>query len=275
MTKKFVTKLVLTLFAFLVVVIQIAPFLWQVITSLKLDRDLATLPPILPKELTSVHYARLFVNSPFYQYIINSAIVALGVTILCLFIGSMAAYSIARLPIKGKGVILAIFLGTSMFPQISVVGPLFLLIKQVGLYNNYLGLIFSYALFGLPLSVWLLYGFFNDLPKELEEAAAVDGCSPAHTYWRIALPLVTPGLVTAGLLVFIAAWNEFLFAITFTNNIKTQTIPVGMAMFPQMFYVPWGDLAAASVLVTLPLIILVLIFEKKLTKGLTGGAVKG
>jgi ABC-type glycerol-3-phosphate transport system permease component len=162
-----------------------------------------------------------------------------------------------------------------MFPQIAVVSPLYNLIKQLGLYNSHMGLIFSYTLFGLPLSVWLLYGFFKNLPREIEEAAFVDGCGFFRTYWQISLPLIAPGLATAGLLVFIAAWNEFLFAITFTNNVDAQTIPVGIAMMPQMFFVPWGDMAATSILVTLPLIILVLVFEKKLTKGIVGGAVKG
>ncbi|MFC0271856.1 carbohydrate ABC transporter permease [Metabacillus herbersteinensis] len=258
-----------------IVAFQVMPFIWQIITSFKLDKDISSIPPILPSEITWIHYLRIFENTQFYKYVLNSTIVAIGVTLLCLFIGSLAAYGLARMPIKGKGIILALFLSTSMFPQISVVTPLYNLIQQLGLYNTHTGLILSYMLFGLPLSVWILYGFFKNLPSELEEAAFVDGCGYFRTYWQICLPLIAPGLVTAGLLVFIASWNEFLFALTFTNNVEAQTIPVGFAMMPQAFFVPWGDMAATSILVTLPLILLVLVFEKKLTKGITGGAVKG
>ncbi|PGV53408.1 carbohydrate ABC transporter permease [Bacillus sp. AFS037270] len=258
-----------------IIVFQLAPFLWQVITSLKLDKDLSSLPPIFPNKITWLHYQNIFQNTHFYKYIFNSAVVAVSVTLLCLFLGSLAAYSLARLPIKGKGLILLLFLSTSMFPQIAVITPLYNLIKGIGLYNTYFGLILSYMLFGLPLSVLLLYGFFRNIPYEIEEAAYMDGCGYFRTYWQVCLPLMAPGLVTAGLLVFIASWNEFLFAITFTNSIEAQTIPVGIAMMPQMFFVPWGDTAATSILVTLPLILLVLIFEKKLTQGIMGGAVKG
>ncbi|MBT2695999.1 carbohydrate ABC transporter permease [Bacillus sp. ISL-40] len=265
----------IVILASFIVVFQVAPFFWQIVTSLKMDKDLSSLPPIFPNEVTWLHYQNIFQNTDFYKYILNSSVIAVVVTLLCLFLGSLAAYSLARLPIKGKGFILLLFLSTSMFPQIAVVTPLYNLIKQLGLYNTHAGLVLSYMLFGLPLSVLLLYGFFRNIPYEIEEAAYMDGCGYFRTYWQVCLPLMAPGLVTAGLLVFISSWNEFLFAITFTNNIDAQTIPVGIAMLPQMFFVPWGDTAATSILVTLPLIILVLIFEKKLTKGIMGGAVKG
>lgn len=264
----------LLLLYFVVVIFNIGPFLWQIITSFKLDKDLNSLPPLLPPEFTLIHYANVL-RSSFLRFIVNSSVVAVSVTVICLVLGSMAAYAIARLPIKGKGFALGLFLATSMFPQIAVVIPLYSFIKQLGLYNTYFGMIMSYMLFCLPLSVWLLYGFFRDLPRDLEEAAAVDGCGSVRMYWQIALPLVMPGLVSAGLLVFIASWNEFLFALTLTNNVNTQTIPVGIALFPQMFYVPWGDMSVASIVVTLPLILIVILFENKLTKGLIGGAVKG
>jgi ABC-type glycerol-3-phosphate transport system permease component len=273
--KETIKKTPLLILAFFIVLFQLAPFLWQMITSLKLDKDLSSLPPILPNEVTWLHYQNLFQNTNFIKYIVNSSVIAVGVTIICLFLGSLAAYSLARLPIKGKGLILVLFLSTSMFPQIAVITPLYNLIKSLGLYNTHMGLIFSYMLFGLPLSVLLLYGFFRNIPYEIEEAAYMDGCGYFRTYWQVCLPLMAPGLVTAGLLVFISSWNEFLFAITFTNSVDAQTIPVGIAMMPQMYFVPWGDTAATSILVTLPLILLVLIFEKKLTKGIMGGAVKG
>ncbi|WP_372633115.1 carbohydrate ABC transporter permease [Cohnella sp.] len=272
--KRIWKTVVLTLAMTGVSALNIGPFVWQIITSLKPDRDLSSLPPLLPTEITWTHYSNVL-QSTFVRFIGNSAVVAAGVTAISLLLGSMAAYAIARLPIKGKGFALGLFLATSMFPQIAIISPLYTMIRGLGLYNTHIGLVFSYMLFCLPLCVWLLHGFFRELPDGLEEAASVDGCGIVRTYWQIALPLVMPGLVTAGLLVFIASWNEFLIALTLTNKVSTQTIPVGIALFPQMFYVPWGDVAAASVVVTLPLILIVLIFEKKLAKGLTGGAVKG
>jgi len=257
-----------------VMLANLAPFLWQLNTSLKPDREINTLPPIFPSEATWAHFGNAL-SSSFMRFVGNSAVVACSVTFVCLLIGSMAAYGIARKPIKGKGLILGLFLSASMFPQIAVLSPIYVLIKEAGLYNTHLGLVFAYMLFCLPLSVWLLQGFFRELPKELEEAAAVDGCGTARMYGQIILPLIMPGLVTAGLLVFIASWNEFLFALSLTNNIHAQTIPVGIALFPQAYYVPWGDISAASVVVTLPLILIVVLFEQKLTKGLVGGAVKG
>lgn len=274
MIRKLSTQITFMFLFAIVMVINITPFLWQINTSLKWDKEINTLPPILPPEVTFSHYKNA-VSSTFLQFIGNSVIVSIGVTLLCLLVGSMAAYAIARMPIEGKSIILGLFLATSMFPQISVVMPIYTLIKNLGLYNTHYGLILSYMLFCLPLCVWLLTGFFKELPKELEEAAAVDGCGTLRIYGQIILPLIIPGLVTAGLLVFIASWNEFLFALTLTNNIQAQTIPVGIAMFPQSFFVPWGDISAASVIVTLPLILIVILFESKLTKGLVGGAVKG
>lgn len=268
------TKLVLGLLYVVVMAICIAPFLWQINTAFKLDRDINSLPPIFPPEVTFSHFANVF-SVTFMRFIVNSVIVSVGVTVICLFIGSMAAYAITRMPIKGGGIILALFLATSMFPQISVVMPIYMLIREIGLYNTHPGLIFAYMLFCLPMSVWLLSGFFRELPKELEEAAAIDGCGTFRMYGQIILPIIMPGLVTAGLLVFIASWNEFLFALTLTNNIQAQTIPVGIAFFPQTYFVPWGDISAASVVVTLPLILIVVLFEGRLTKGLVGGAVKG
>jgi ABC-type glycerol-3-phosphate transport system permease component len=273
MKKLVVRSLWISLFV-AVVLFNIGPFLWQIITSLKLDRDLNTLPPLLPPEPTLIHYANVM-KSNFIRFILNSSIVSFGVTVICLLLGSMASYAVARLPIKGKGFILGLFLATSMFPQIAVISPIYALMKDIHLYNTYYGLIIAYMIFCLPLCVWLLHGFFKELPQELEEACAVDGCGAVRAYWQVMLPLVMPGLVTAGLLVFIASWNEFLLALTLTSNIKAQTIPVGIALFPQTFYVPWGDVSAASVVVTLPLILLVVLFENKLTKGLVGGAVKG
>jgi ABC-type glycerol-3-phosphate transport system permease component len=274
MLRKRILIIVLLFLYISVIIFNVGPFLWQIITSFKLDRDLNSLPPLLPPQFTLIHYKNVL-HSSFIQFITNSSIVAISVTLICLLLGSMASYSIARLPIRGKGLALGLFLATSMFPQIAVVIPLYSFIKQIGFYNTYTGLIISYMLFCLPLSVWLLYGFFRDLPRDLEEAAAVDGCDIVRMYWQIALPLVMPGIVSAGLLVFIASWNEFLLALTLTTNIQSQTIPVGIALFPQMFYVPWGDMSVASIVVTLPLILIVILFENKLTKGLIGGAVKG
>jgi ABC-type glycerol-3-phosphate transport system permease component len=263
------------LVAIVLVIFQLGPFVWQIITSLKYDRDLESLPPVLPPGVTSIHYHRLFVDPNFLHYMLNSAVVAIGTTLLALAVGSMAAFAIARTPVLLKGPLMGVFLVASMFPQIAVVGPLFKLVHSWNLYNTYGALIFTYMLFALPLSVWLLHGFFRAIPRELDEAAMVDGCSTLRIYWMVDLPLVRTGLVTAGLLIFITAWNEFLLALTFTDTASAQTIPVGIALLPQLFYVPWGDIAAASVVVTLPLAVLVLVFQDYIVGGVTQGAVKG
>ena len=262
--------------AWSVVVWSAAPFVWQVSTSFQEDKALtAATPSLWPSPGTWEHYYNVFAVKQFQYYVLNSIVVAGLTTLLCLAIGALAAFSLSRLRIKQRFGILVAILSVSMFPQIALVGPLYLIAASLGLLDTYTSLVITYVALGLPLVTWVLFGYFETFPRELDEAARMDGIGTIGLLIRIILPLSAPALVTVGLLAFIAAWNEFMFALAFTSNIDHQTIPVGIANFTNLYYVPWGDIAAASVVVTLPLIVLVLFFQRHIVEGLTQGAVKG
>ena len=261
-----------------VVVYRVFPFYWAVISSFKpSDALFASNPSFLPLPFTLDHYRNVFLQANFGRNLLNSVVVAGGATLLSLVLGVLAAYALGRLPFPPRNAVLYLVLAMTMFPQISVLGGLFMLLRQAGLFNTHLGLILSYLLFTLPFTVWVLVGYFKGLPRELEEAAYVDGATPLQTLVRIMLPLTGPGLVTTGLLAFIAAWNEYLFALTFTVGDKVKTVPPAIASFggATPFEIPWGSIMAASVVVTVPLVVLVLIFQQRIVAGLTAGAVKG
>jgi multiple sugar transport system permease protein/trehalose/maltose transport system permease protein len=261
--------------AALIVCWSIGPFLWQTSTSFQPDRVLlAATPHFFPYPITFEHFVSIFTEKSFHRYIINSAIVTTITTALCLVFGSIAAYALARLEIRGRFRILWFFLAVSMFPQIAIVAPLYVLASNIGWLDSYRILIVVYLALGLPLVIWVLFGYFRSIPQSLDEAARIDGAKPMRIFFRIILPISLPAVVTTGLLCFIAAWNEFMFALAFTSDINHQTVPVGIANFTGLHYVPWGDIAAASVVVTLPLVILVLIFQQQIINGLTGGALK-
>lgn len=260
-----------------IVVWSLFPFVWQLITSLEPDRDLSgSSPKWLPiPGGTLEHYRNVFVVKHFGQYIVNSVIVDLSATIVALIFAGLAAFAIARLPLPGKGIIMALVLAVSMFPQISIVTPLYQVLNKLHLLDTYRGLSGIYIGLALPLMVYILWGHFRAIPAEIDEAARIDGAGPLRTLWSVILPISLPGVVPAALLGFIAAWNEFLLAQTFTTTPAHQTIPVGIANFTGLYNIPWGDIAAASVVVTLPLVVLVLIFQKRIVEGVTAGAVKG
>lgn len=252
-----------------------APFLWQMSTAFQEDRLLtAATPSFIPWPATLEHFRNIFVEKQFQRYILNSLICAGATAILCLVIGALAAFALARLRVLGRFGILGMILSVSMFPQIAIVAPLYLIATALGLMNTYTILIIIYLALGLPLVIWVLFGYFRTIPKEIDEAATIDGAGPLRLLVSIIVPMSLPGFVTTGLLAFIMAWNEFMFALAFTSGIKRQTIPVGIANFTNLFYVPWGDIAAASVVVTLPLVLLVLAFQRYIIEGLTQGAVK-
>jgi multiple sugar transport system permease protein/trehalose/maltose transport system permease protein len=258
-----------------IVVWSLGPFLWQVVASLQPDRELLrSTPKFLPVPPTGDHFSNAFEVKQFHRYIINSVIVVGATTVLSLIIASCAAYGLARFKMPGRMAILGVILGISMFPQIALVAPLYLVMGNLGLLDTYRGLIGVYVSFGLPLMVWVLFGHFRQIPRELDEAAKIDGAGTLRILVSVIAPMAMPGVVTAGLLGFIAAWNEFMFALAFTTSIDHQTIPVGIANFTELYYIPWGDVAAASVVVTVPLVILVLIFQRRIVAGLTQGAVK-
>ncbi|WP_243089126.1 carbohydrate ABC transporter permease [Thermus neutrinimicus] len=271
-------RLLFYLLVAFVVVYSAFPFYWAVISSFKpSDALFASDPSFLPLPFTLDHYKNVFLQANFGRNLLNSVVVAGGATLLSLFLGVLAAYALGRLPFPPRNAVLYLVLAMTMFPQISVLGGLFMLLRQAGLFNTHMGLILSYLLFTLPFTVWVLVGYFKGLPRELEEAAYVDGATPLQTLVRIMLPLTGPGLVTTGLLAFIAAWNEYLFALTFTVGDKVKTVPPAIASFggATPFEIPWGSIMAASVVVTVPLVVLVLVFQQRIVAGLTAGAVKG
>jgi multiple sugar transport system permease protein len=259
-----------------IVVFCLFPFYWLINTSLKTGADLSN-ANLLPPDPTLDNYTSIFEDAAFTEALRNSAIVAGSVTALSLVIGSFAGYALARLHLPFKFLILAILLSISTFPPIAIAAPVFEIWTDIGLYNTYLGLILPSLAFGLPLTVYILASFFRDIPRELEEAALIDGATRFQAFRKIVVPLGAPGVVTAGLLVFIFAWNEFLFAITLTSTPERRPVPAAIAFFTgsTQFEVPLGTISAASVVVTIPLIVLVLIFQRRIVAGLTAGAVKG
>lgn len=258
------------------------PFYWALRSSFTPDSELFSLPTSFwPAHTTWSHYQTVFSDPTFKGSLLNSAIVAVSVTVLALVIGSFASYAIGRFNFRGKTPVLYIILAMTMFPQVAILGALYSMVIQFNLYNHLEALVLTYMLFTLPFTVWVLRGFFQGLPKELEEAAYVDGAGPFRTFWRIMLPLALPGLVTTGLLAFIAAWNEFLFALTFLQTPDEYTVPLQIFNFVPptqvggSFQLPWGAMMAATIVVTIPLVALTLIFQRKILAGLTAGAVKG
>ncbi|MHB8877340.1 MAG: carbohydrate ABC transporter permease [Myxococcaceae bacterium] len=251
----------------------VGPFLWQLLTSLRPEGELTRLG--LPSALSLQSYAGVFHGRPFARVIWNSFAVASATTVVSLSIGATAAFALARMEMRGRSLILAAALAASMFPPIATVSPLFLVLRTLGLRDHLAGLVIPYTTFSLPLTLWVLTAFFRELPVDLYRAARVDGCTPFGAFWRVLLPLAAPGLATTALLVFIFSWNEFLYALTFTSSPEHRTVPVAISLFAAEHKEPWGELAAASVIVTLPLIVLTLLFQRRIVSGLTAGAVKG
>lgn len=261
--------------AIAILVWSAAPFLWQLSTSFQYDKALTeSTPSFIPNPPTLIHYVNIFVQKSFQLYLFNSLIVAGLTTLLCLLLGALAAFALSRLEVKGRFGILGVILAISMFPQIAIVGPLYLIAANLNLLDSYTGLILIYLALGLPLAIWVLFGYFDTIPREIDEAAKIDGAGPLRLLFAIIVPMSLPSFVTTGLLAFIAAWNEFMFALAFTSTIDHQTVPVGIAGFTDVYFIPWGDIAAASVVVTVPLIALVLFFQRHIVSGLTQGAVK-
>ncbi len=275
---RLVNQMLFYLFAALFVVFCLAPFVWVAITSLKIPSELYRNPPaLLPIPLNVNYYFMTFQGRPFLQNILNSASIAGASTLFALTIGSLAAYALARLRFRGKRIILTMILMVSMFPGIAIVAPLYLWFSKLKLINTNPALVLPYVTFSLPLCIWTLTAFFQELPVELEEAAKVDGATPLQAFWHVIAPLAAPGIFTCAILVFIHAWNEFLFARTFMNREGSYTITVALQMFQGMGeeLMPWGQISAASMIVTIPLVLLVLLFQQRIVSGLTAGAVKG
>ena len=263
-----------------VVVFCLAPAMWQLLTSFKINEAIATVPNVyLPSldQLTWEHYRNLFSRRPFLLYIFNSLFVAATATLIALATGAPAAYALARLRIPGEKFLVAIVLVVTLFPYVLLFLGLFEVVKALDLGNNYLALIIPYAGKNLPLTILVLRTFFQQLPKDLEDSAKIDGYNTVQILLRIVLPMTVPALVTTGILAFIFAWNEFIFALTFVTEESMKTIPVATAQIggSSIFEIPYGPIAAATVAGTIPLVILVLFFQRRIVQGLTAGAVKG
>jgi len=263
--------------AFLVIAVcSLIPVLWIVMLSLKTPAT-ATDGSFIPHHWTLSNYSDIFGQGVFTSALRNSIGIGLIATALAVVLASAAAYAIARLNFPGKRAILAVSLAVVMFPQISLVGPLYNLWRQIGLYDTWPGLIIPYLTFALPLSIYTLSAFFREIPWELEQAAQIDGATPFQAFRKVIAPLATPGIVTTFIIVFIICWNDFIFATSLTSTSSAQTVPAAIAQFPgvSQFTQPIGDIAAAAVVVTVPVMILVLLFQRRIVSGLTAGAVKG
>jgi multiple sugar transport system permease protein len=263
-------------FLFLFVLVSMFPLIWIFKMSIVTKSELFASPPtILPANPTGAEYTQIFGDPAFQKALLNSAIISGVTTIICLFFGSIAAYAIARLRFRFKSPVMTLILAISFFPAVAIIAPLFVQYSRVGLVDTYWAAIITDVVFALPLTVWLLVAFFRELPKDLEEAAKVDGATTIQAFRKVIVPLAAPGVFTTAILTFIFAWNEFLFATTFLFTPDTQPVTVVIPNFASQYTVDYGAQAAAAVVVTVPLVILVLIFQRRIVSGLTAGAVKG
>jgi ABC-type glycerol-3-phosphate transport system permease component len=276
--KKFWTaagKAIIYLALIVLTIGSIFPFIWTLSSSLKDDVEVSAYPPtFIPKNPTINAYTAIFRDYSFGKYFLNSMIIAIGATTISLFVGSLAAYSFCRLRFPGDNLLLLAFLGSLMLPAIVLVIPLFVIFEKMGLIDTHFGLILANCCYCIPLVAWMMRGFFTSIPGELEDSAIVDGCSYFGAFFRIILPLSAPGLAASAIFIFLIVWNEFMFALVFTNE-AAKTLPVITSEFIGVFEISWNRLAAAGVTTSIPILIFILIFQKWLISGLTQGAVKG
>ena len=258
------------------VLVSVFPLLWIFKMSIITRSELFQAPPtILPANPIASEYGQILGDPAFQQALINSVIISGATTVICLFFGSIAAYAIARLRFAGKSFIMTLILAISFFPGVAIIAPLFIQFSTFGVIDTLASVIVTDVVFALPLTVWLLVAFFRELPKDLEEAAKVDGATTIQAFRKVIVPLAAPGVFTTAILTFIFAWNEFLFATTFLLTPDTQPVTVVIPNFASQYTTDYGAQAAAAVVVTVPLVIMVLIFQRRIVSGLTAGAVKG
>jgi ABC-type glycerol-3-phosphate transport system permease component len=262
--------------ALVICLFSLVPILWGVSTSLKTDRDVYTMPPAwAPRPVTLANYAHVLTNSAMLGYFRNTAIIAFGSTVLSLVIGVLAAYGFSRYRFPGAGMLLGSILFTRVLPRVTLIVPFYVTLRSLKLLNTHQGLILVYLMVVMPISVWLLKGFFDNVPREIEEAAIVDGCGPLGLLARIILPISTPAIMAVGMYAFILAWNEFLFALLVSTDKTTRTISVGLAFYIDEAGIHWGPLMAASILMSIPAISIFTLSQKLLVRGLSEGSVKG
>jgi multiple sugar transport system permease protein len=258
-----------------VVVVCLVPLYWILNVSLSQPSALYKVPlDYVPLPPTAENFQAVFDVHQFPGNVANSLVVATLTTLLTLALGSPAAYALARLNIRHKSAFMALFLGIAIFPAIGMVCPLYVAMAKLGLINKYPALVIPYTLFTLPLAIWILTQFFSTLPKSLEDAALIDGCTPVQAFLRVIMPLSAPGLFTSAILIFIWSWNEFLFALIMTSTPESRTVPVALALFAGLHELPWGTIAAATLISVLPVVVLVVLFQRRIVEGLTSGVEK-
>lgn len=262
--------------SFIIACFSIVPILWGVSTSLKTSDKIYSQPPKwLPEPITFEHYLSVINNGQMLKYLLNTTVIAFGTTILSLVVCILAAYGFSRYKFPGKNVLLISILFTKVLPRVIIIVPFYIILKNLHLLNTYFGLILSYMIFVIPIAIWLLKGFFDNIPYEIEEAATVDGCSPLGLLIRIIIPISLPTIAAVGMYSFILAWNEFLFALVFTSGAAIRPLAVGLAFFISEEGIKWGELMAASILMSIPAIIIFSLSQKLLIKGLSEGGIKG
>jgi trehalose/maltose transport system permease protein len=275
-SKSMVLKGLFWVMVVIILIFNLFPAVYALVSSFRPSQELFS-TEVLPRSLTFAHYKAVFTDARFIMSLVNSIIIAGSTVLIALGLGSLCAYALGRLPFRYKGSVLYLVLTMTMFPQIAVLSGLFVMLKTLGLFNSRPGLVMTYLIFTMPFTIWVMTQYFRSLPKELEEAAYVDGASPLTVFWEVLLPLTVPGMISTGLLAFIGAWNEFLFALTFTVTDNMKTVPVVISQFSGVsaYEQPWGSIMAASMVVTIPLIFMVMYFQNRIVAGLTAGAVKG
>lgn len=252
------------------------PAIWLFLTSLKRTKDIIHVPiKYLPIPPVLEQYKTVFAKVPFANFILNSAVVSITSMILCIFIATLASYALARLKVPWKNAILISFLLVSTFPLISLMVPLFKIFQELNLLNTYWALILPYTVFSLPISVWILTTFFREIPKGLEDAARIDGCSRVGALIKVIFPLAAPGVATASIIAFVNSWNEFTLAFCLMSEKNMYTLPVGITFLQEQYTVPWGLISSGITIAIIPLVILILFFQRSLIQGLTAGGIKG
>jgi trehalose/maltose transport system permease protein len=278
--KRLTRRLPFWLLVAAIFVYAVFPFYWAIRSAFTPDGDLFKTPvEYFPLDPTLENFRAVLSSGEFQRALLNSTIVAGSVTLLALGLGALAGYALGRFQFRGRAAAQYLMLSMTIFPQIAILGALYTMLNRFGLFNSLGALILTYMIFTLPFTVWVLTSFMRALPRDLEEAAYIDGATPFQTFYRVMLPLIAPGLVTTGLLAFIAAWNEFLYALSFTATVDKRTVPVAIVSFTgesgSTFQIPWGQIMAATIIVTIPLIVLTLLLQRRILAGLTAGAVKG
>jgi multiple sugar transport system permease protein len=260
----------------LVVINGFFPAVWILLTSLKTEAELVSKPITWwPHNPTLDNYVRAFTDQPLLSYMANSALVAVGSTVVSLFVAALAAYAIARLNLRRRQLILTCIVASSMFPLVTLLVPIFETMRSVGLLNTYTALILPYTVLNLPVCTLVLVSFFQSIPKDLENAAMIDGCTRMGALWRVVVPLAAPGVFTAGILAFVNAWDEFLLALSLNSSASMRTLPVGITLYQGEFSFPWPIISAALIVAIVPIAVLIALFQERVVGGLTQGGLKG